>query len=134
MAEAVNKRFSHEAFRAVLRQSHFHGCPDGFDEWSATFVTGAVALRRTCSARAQVFFHSVEFADEVEDPCGTGIGGGFDCLDEVPAYVGEAGDEAYARIGFGVGLVNPVAVALDAALKIFRLWFDKPVAAAPIPQ
>ncbi len=67
MAKAVSKRFSHEAFRAVLRQGRLHGCPDGLDEWSATFVTGALALRRTCSARAQVFFHSVEFADEVDD-------------------------------------------------------------------
>ena len=131
MAEAVAQGFSHEALRAMLACGGFHGCTDGFDEWAAAFDPGALALRWTGSARAQVFFYSVELADEAEDLCGIRVWAGFKHFDEVPTYVGEAGDEAYERIGFGVGFVNRVAVALDVAGKFSAYGFDKLVAAAP---
>lgn len=98
MAEAVAQSFSHEALRAVLAQRSLHCFPDGIDERGAATGAFAVAVRGGGASRAQVFFNSVEFADEIEYPCGIGIGGGFDCLEEVPADVGEAGDEAYTRM------------------------------------
>ncbi len=102
MAEAVAQGFSHETLRSMLTCGGFHGCTDRFDEWGAVFNTGALALRWTSSARKQVFFYSVELADE-----------------------------AHLRIGFGVGFVNRVAVALDVSGKFSAYGFDKLIAAAP---
>ncbi len=75
----------------------------------------------------------VEVGDEPDDARRVLVGAGFEGFNEVAPDVGEAGDEAGLRVGFGVGFVNPVAVALDVSAKVRAEGFDELLVTAPDP-
>ena len=52
---------------------------------------------------------------------------------EVPADVCEAGEQLHERVGFGVGFVNHVAVALDVSGEISADGLDQLFATPPGP-